>query len=66
MFRYLVLIFIFCLQSQAVIIAQDTLILSATVVDEAQEPLPYATVLLITEEGEILKVQLPIQKEYSI
>lgn len=57
MFRVLILILIsvFCFQSQAAIIPQDTLMLSATVVDEVQEPLPYATVLLITEEGEILK-----------
>ena len=56
MFRVLILILIsvFCFQSQAAIIPQDTLMLSATVVDEVQEPLPYATVLLITEEGEIL------------
>lgn len=57
MFRVLILILIsvFCFQSQAAIVPQDTLMLSATVVDEVQEPLPYATVLLITEEGEILK-----------
>lgn len=36
--------------------------LSATVVDEAQEPLAYATVLLITEEGEILKSTTTDQK----
>ncbi|ELX67449.1 hypothetical protein HMPREF0662_01237 [Prevotella nigrescens F0103] len=57
MFRVLILILIsvFSFQSQAAIVPQDTLMLSATVVDEVQEPLPYATVLLITEEGEILK-----------
>lgn len=64
MFRVLILILIsvFCFQSQAAIVPQDTLMLSATVVDEVQEPLPYATVLLITEEGEILKVQQLIQR----
>ena len=46
MFRILLFISFFCLQSQAAIINQDSLMLSATVIDEVQEPLPYATVML--------------------
>lgn len=62
MFRILLFISFFCLQSQAAIINQDSLMLSATVIDEVQEPLPYATVMLITEDGEIIKSTTTDQK----
>lgn len=58
----IILTAVFCLQIQAATTSQDTLTLSATVVDEMQAPLPYATVLLITEEGEILKTTTTDQK----